>query len=73
VWQTVQDFVTNYVKLYYKTAQDLSEDYELQNWARELAAQDGGRVKGMPEKIETLEQLIEVLTSLFVTQSFSIV
>ncbi|MGK7931034.1 MAG: lipoxygenase family protein [Microcystaceae cyanobacterium] len=62
VWQTVEDFVTNYLKLYYKTAEDLSEDYELQNWAQELAAQDGGRVKGMPSKIETLEQLIEVLT-----------
>ncbi|WP_017318478.1 lipoxygenase family protein [Mastigocladopsis repens] len=62
VWDAVKKFVTEYIQLYYKTPQDLSEDYELQNWARELAAQDGGRVKGMPEKIETIEQLIDIVT-----------
>ncbi|MBO3457480.1 lipoxygenase [Aetokthonos hydrillicola Thurmond2011] len=67
VWQAVENFVINYVKLYYKTPQDLAEDYELQNWAQELAAKDGGCVKGMPQKIETLEQLIEVLTVVIFT------
>ncbi|MGL5939976.1 MAG: lipoxygenase family protein [Waterburya sp.] len=67
VWQAVENFVINYVRLYYKTTQDLREDYELQNWSRELAAQDGGRVKGMPETIETIEQLIEVLTVVIFT------
>jgi len=67
VWQAVEDFVANYVKLYYKTAEDISEDYELQNWARRLAAEDGGRVKGMPEKIENIEQLIEILTVVIFT------
>ncbi|BAY49324.1 lipoxygenase-like protein [Scytonema sp. HK-05] len=62
LWDAVKKFVTEYLQLYYKTPQDLSEDYELQNWARELAAQDGGCVKGMPEKIETIEQLIHVVT-----------
>ena len=62
IWNEVKDFVTNYLKLYYKAPEDLNQDYELQNWAKELAAQDGGRVKGMPAKIETLEQLIDVVT-----------
>ncbi|MCC5638571.1 lipoxygenase [Nostoc sp. CHAB 5844] len=62
LWDAIKKFVTDYLQLYYKTSQDLSEDYELQNWARELVAQDGGRVKGMPEKIETIDQLIQIIT-----------
>lgn len=62
IWNAVEKFVAEYLQLYYKTSQDLIDDYELQNWARELVAQDGGRVKGMPAKIETLEQLIEIIS-----------
>ncbi|PHM11291.1 lipoxygenase family protein [Nostoc sp. 'Peltigera malacea cyanobiont' DB3992] len=62
IWNAVEKFVYEYLQLYYKTSQDLIDDYELQNWARELVAQDGGRVKGMPAKIETLEQLIEIIS-----------
>ncbi|AUB36606.1 loxA, arachidonate 15-lipoxygenase [Nostoc flagelliforme CCNUN1] len=62
IWNAIEKFVAEYLQLYYKTSQDLSDDYELQNWARELVAQDGGRVKGMPAKIETLEQLIEIIS-----------
>lgn len=63
VWNAIHQFVTEYLRLYYKSSLDLSEDYELQNWARELVARDGGRVKGMPEKIETVGQLIEIVTT----------
>ena len=62
IWNAVEKFVYEYLQLYYKTSQDIIDDYELQNWARELVAQDGGRVKGMPAKIETLEQLIEIIS-----------
>lgn len=62
IWNAIEKFVAEYLQLYYKTSQDLNDDYELQNWARELVAQDGGRVKGMPAKIETLEQLIEIIS-----------
>ncbi|MCC5663921.1 lipoxygenase [Nostoc sp. CHAB 5784] len=62
IWNAIEKFVAEYLQLYYKTSQDLIDDYELQNWARELVAQDGGRVKGMPAKIETLEQLIEIIS-----------
>jgi arachidonate 15-lipoxygenase len=62
IWNAVEKFVAEYLQLYYQTSQDISDDYELQNWARELVAQDGGRVKGMPAKIETLEQLIEIIS-----------
>lgn len=67
VWKAVEEFVTNYLKLYYKTSEDLQKDYELQNWALELVDHNGGRVKGMPPRIETLEQLIEVVTVVIFT------
>ncbi len=67
VWDGIKKFVTQYLQLYYKTSQDLSEDNELQNWARELAAQDGGRVKGMPDKIDTIEKLIDIVTIVIFT------
>ncbi|MCC5603837.1 lipoxygenase family protein [Nostoc favosum] len=67
IWNAIEKFVAEYLQLYYKTSQDLSDDYELQNWARELVAQDGGRVKGMPAKIETLEQLIEIISVVIFT------
>ncbi len=62
IWNAIEKFVTQYLKLYYQTPEDLSEDQELQNWAKELVAQDGGRVKGMPGRIDTLEQLIEIIS-----------
>ncbi len=62
LWNAITKFVTEYLQLYYRTSEDLSGDYELQNWARELVAQDGGRVKGMPGNINTLEQLIEIIS-----------
>ncbi len=67
VWDSVKKFVAGYLQLYYPTPEDLAQDYELQNWARELASRDGGRVAGMPERIETLEQLVDIVTIVIYT------
>ncbi|MGQ4647875.1 lipoxygenase family protein [Lyngbya aestuarii] len=67
LWQAIKKFVSDYLKLYYKTPEDLSRDYELQAWAAELVAAEGGRVKGVPERIDTVEQLIEVVTAIIFT------
>ncbi|MEB3180769.1 MAG: lipoxygenase family protein [Nostocaceae cyanobacterium] len=67
IWNAINKFVADYIQLYYKSSQDLEEDYELQNWARELSAQDGGKVKGMPERVETIEQLIDIITIVIFT------
>ncbi|WP_017327314.1 lipoxygenase family protein [Synechococcus sp. PCC 7336] len=67
IWDAVKEFITNYLSIYYKTPEDIREDYELQNWAKELAAFDSGRVKGMPETIESLQQLIDILSVVIFT------
>jgi arachidonate 15-lipoxygenase len=64
LWNAINKFVFNYLELYYKSPTDLKADVELQAWARELVAQDGGRVKGMKNSIDTLEQLVEIVTTI---------
>jgi arachidonate 15-lipoxygenase len=64
LWNAINKFVYNYLELYYKTSADLIADVELQAWARELVSQKGGRVKGMSDRIDTLEQLVEIVTTI---------
>lgn len=67
IWREIERYVRAYLGLYYKSPDDLAADHELQAWARELAADDGGRVAGMPERIDTIDQLVEVLTIVIYT------
>lgn len=67
VWNALKKFVTNYLKIYYQTPQDVSQDFELQAWAQELVSPEGGRVKGMRSRIETLEQLVDIVTTIIFT------
>ena len=67
LWNAINKFVFNYLELYYKSPADLTADVELQAWARELVAQDGGRVKGMSDRIDNLKQLVEIVTTIIYT------
>ncbi|MBD2243268.1 lipoxygenase family protein [Nostoc sp. FACHB-888] len=67
LWNAIKKFVSEYLKLYYKTPQDLTADFELQAWAQELVSQSGGRVKGVPNSIETLDQLVDIGTAVIFT------
>ncbi|WP_240761613.1 lipoxygenase family protein [Nitrosococcus wardiae] len=67
VWESTQKFVKEYLALYYQSPEGVTRDQELQNWAQELAANDGGRVAGMPAHIETVEQLANILSTVIYT------
>ncbi|BAY78233.1 lipoxygenase-like protein [Nostoc linckia NIES-25] len=67
LWNAIKKFVSEYLNLYYKTPEDLTADFELQAWAQELVSQSGGRVKGVPDRIEKLEQLIDIATAVIFT------
>ncbi|MBX9255463.1 lipoxygenase [Desmonostoc muscorum CCALA 125] len=67
LWNAIKKFVSEYLNLYYKTPQDLTADLELQAWAQELVSQSGGRVKGVPSRIEKLEQLVDIATAVIFT------
>jgi arachidonate 15-lipoxygenase len=61
VWNAIETFVSGYLNFFYPTLG------ELQSWAKELASLQGGKVKGMPDHIDTVEQLIEIVTTIIFT------
>ena len=68
-WEAIHDWVDAYVRIYYPSDADLAADEEVQNWFRELVAEDGGRVKGMHGDPGSVDYLIEVLTLVIYTGS----
>ena len=67
IWDAIFDFITGYLSAYYLDSTAVAEDSELQSWAAELASADGGRVKGMPSRIDSREQLRDILTTVLFT------
>jgi arachidonate 15-lipoxygenase len=70
VWQAIHQFVTDYLSLHYQTPDSLSQDKDLQDWTKKLHlafSLDGGDGKGMPARIDSLEQLIEIVTAIIFT------
>lgn len=70
-WNAIGDWVKSYVRLYYTSETDVQQDSELQAWSRELASNDGGRLRGMPNggSIQTINQLTDVLSFVVYTCS----
>ncbi len=70
-WRAINDWVTSYVRLYYRSDTDIQQDAELQAWSRELASRDGGRLHGIPNggSIQTVSQLADLLTFVVYTCS----
>ena len=70
-WDAIHEWVNAYVRLYYPNDAEIQRDPELQGWARELAADNGGRIKGLPNNglIQRIEELIEVATFVIYTCS----
>ena len=67
LWNAIETFVSDYLKYFYPTKEAIVQDVELQTWAKELASNKGGKVKGMPSKIDTVEQLIKIVTTVIFT------
>lgn len=68
LWHAIHDWVESYVRIYYHTSRDVTDDPELQAFLREAAAPDGGRIGGIPP-VRTISDLVEVLTVLIFTPS----
>ncbi|XP_028401888.1 arachidonate 5-lipoxygenase-like [Dendronephthya gigantea] len=68
IFEQVEGIAKEYVKLYYHTDKDVTDDFELSNFANHLSA-DGtgtecgnGMIKEFPVKIQTVAELIDVIT-----------
>ncbi|NJL78601.1 MAG: hypothetical protein HC917_06640 [Richelia sp. SM2_1_7] len=70
VWNTLLDYVSRYISIYYKSDRDIREDFELQNWLQSLRKpfNDGGfGIVSLPEGFINRDQLIEILTQIIFT------
>jgi len=70
IWDCISRYVRNYLDLYYADDQAVMNDYEIQAWAKELAATDegGGYIKDMPASFKSIAELHRVL-SCFIFQN----
>jgi arachidonate 15-lipoxygenase len=69
--QAIREWVGGYLGLYYTSPADVASDNELQAWAAEVAAQDGGRIGGLPNggAFRTLDELVDVVSFVLFTCS----
>jgi arachidonate 15-lipoxygenase len=64
IWNAIRKWVSNYIDCCYQGNQAIRADFELQAWAAEIGAENGGRVKdfGANGGIDSKDQLIDVCT-----------
>ncbi|HEX4458477.1 MAG TPA: lipoxygenase family protein [Polyangia bacterium] len=65
LWLPVLErFVNDYLQQYYHGINDIPSDWELQAWARELQAPDGGNLRGLfaGDRLSSVPELARVLT-----------
>lgn len=70
-WNAIGRWVAAYVAVFYNSDSDVAEDFELQNWYRELKSSDGGRISGLGDgnALTSRAGLIEILTTIIYTCS----
>jgi arachidonate 15-lipoxygenase len=64
VWDALNTFVSSYLGHFYASDAVVQNDNELQAWAAELEAMEGGWVGGFPKSIATVEEYIELITTI---------
>ena len=69
LWRTIRDWVLDFLACFYRSDDDVKLDRELQNWALEIAADDGGRIKNFvaEDGITSLDELTDIVTMIIFT------
>lgn len=65
IWDAITKYVRKYLEYFYQDAADFTEDTELKGWANDLATV--AKVKGMPNLIDNLDILVEIVSHLIFT------
>ncbi len=70
-WNAIVQWVQSYLNIYYNTDLDVQQDHELQGWARELGAANGGRLRGLPNggQLRTFAELTDIISLVIYTSS----
>ncbi|MCB1178603.1 MAG: hypothetical protein KDK36_13545 [Leptospiraceae bacterium] len=73
IWEEIKKWVDSYLRLYYKSDEDIKNDVELNLWVSELTSPVGAGIKNFGDngdgKIETLEYLTLAITYIIFTAS----
>jgi len=67
-WDSLHQWVGDYLRLYYRDDEAVSGDPELQSFVAELSARDGGRLRGVPE-VRSVASLSSLVTLVIFTAS----
>jgi arachidonate 15-lipoxygenase len=70
LWDAIREWVDQFLSCYYKGDEDVRSDTELQNWAREIAGEDGGSIKNFiseSQEISSRVELIDMVTMILFT------
>ena len=69
MWAAFEEFVGNYVDLFYPTDEDVRDDEELARWAGDLADPACGNVRGFEARIDGVAELKKILVRILYTAS----
>jgi len=69
VWQVIEQYASELVDFYYKSDNEIQEDYELQDFVKEISEDGFSRLKlmSMPNKLSKTEELKSLLTKIIFT------
>lgn len=70
IWNALEDYVSRYIEIYYKSNRDIREDFELQNWFQALrkpVSAGGFGIVSLPASLTNRDQLIDILTIIIFT------
>ncbi len=68
IWNALENWVSDYLRIYYSTDTSVAEDKDLQTWASTLVSLQGGRLQNFGDhgqgKIQTVDYLIKAVSTL---------
>ncbi|BDA74254.1 Arachidonate 15-lipoxygenase [Calothrix sp. PCC 7716] len=70
IWDALEDYVSKYIGIYYKSNRNIREDFELQNWLQVLrkpVSEGGFGIVSLPANLRNRNQLIDILTQMIFT------
>ncbi|XP_044164783.1 allene oxide synthase-lipoxygenase protein-like [Acropora millepora] len=62
ILEVIEIIVKEYVDLYYDADKDVKRDWELTNYLKELSDSSYGKIKGLPKRIDTKQELNDLVT-----------
>eukprot|EP01113_Clastostelium_recurvatum_P038710 TRINITY_DN581_c0_g1_i2.p1 TRINITY_DN581_c0_g1~~TRINITY_DN581_c0_g1_i2.p1 ORF type:complete len:1426 (+),score=307.82 TRINITY_DN581_c0_g1_i2:490-4278(+) len=68
VWDSIHEYVRNYINMYYLTPNDVAADYEMHAWIAELMSPEGGNIRWLlrddKPSVTDISDLVELCTQI---------